>query len=49
VVDEPHQRAVPERLLPGRGGVLLLGVRQDEDPVDVHDHLPARIWRRVTG
>jgi hypothetical protein len=24
-------------------------VRQDEDAVDVHDHLPARVRRRVTG
>ena len=49
MVDEPRQRMVAKRLLPGRGGVLLLGVRQDEDAVDVHDHLPARVRRRITG
>lgn len=32
VVDEPHQRVVAERLLPGCGGVLLLGVRQRSTP-----------------
>ncbi len=26
-------------LLPGRGGILLLGVREHQHPVDVHDHL----------
>lgn len=28
-----HQRVVPKGLLPGRGGVLLLGVRQDEGAI----------------
>lgn len=37
---------MPEGLLPGRGGVLLLGVRQHEHPVKVHDHLPVGIRRR---
>lgn len=49
VVDEPHQRIVPKGLLPGRGGVLLLGVRQDEDAIQVHDHMPTRVRRRFTG
>ncbi|WP_220729768.1 exo-rhamnogalacturonan lyase family protein [Streptomyces radicis] len=31
MVDEPRQRVVAERLLPGRGSVLLLGGRQDQD------------------
>lgn len=38
VVDERDERMMAEGLLPGRGGVLLLGVREDEDTVDVHDH-----------
>lgn len=42
-------RVASEELLPGRGGVLLLGgVRQDEDAVDVHDHSPACVWCRST-
>lgn len=49
VVDKPHQRVVSKGLLPGRGGVLLLRVRQDEDAVDVHDHLPVRVRRRLPG
>lgn len=49
VVDGPHQRVVAEGLLPGRGGVPLLGVRQHENAVDAHDHLPARVRRRITG
>jgi hypothetical protein len=49
VVDESHQRVVPEGLLPGGGGVLFLGVRQDEDPVEVHDHLSVRVRRGVPG
>ena len=40
VVDERDERVMAEGLLPGRGGVLLLGVREDEHAVDVHDHLP---------
>jgi hypothetical protein len=49
VVDEGHQRVVSERLLPGRGGVLLLGVGQHEHPVDVHDHLSAGVRSRLSG
>lgn len=49
VVDEAHQRVVAVGLLPGRGGVLLVGVRNDEHPVQVHDHLPAGVRRRNTG
>ncbi|WP_371582805.1 hypothetical protein [Streptomyces sp. NBC_01314] len=49
VVDEPHQRVVPKGLLPGRGGVLLRGVRQDVDAIQVHDHMPTRVRRRFTG
>jgi hypothetical protein len=49
VVDGPHQRVVPKGLLPGRCGALLLGVRQDEDAIQVHDHMPTRVRRRFTG
>lgn len=49
VVDEREQGVMSEGLLPGCGGVLLLGVGQDQDAVDVHDHLAARVRRRVIG
>lgn len=49
VVGEPHQRVVPKGFPPGRGGVLLLGVCQDEDAIQVHDHMPTRVRRRFTG
>lgn len=48
-IDIRVQRVVPKGLLPGRGGVLLLGVRQDEDAVQVHDHMPTRVRCRFTG
>ena len=38
VVDERDERVMAEGLLPGRGGVLLLGVGEDQHAVDVHDH-----------
>jgi hypothetical protein len=43
VIDEAHQRMVSEGLLPGRGGVLLLGVGQYEHSVQVHDHPPTAV------
>jgi hypothetical protein len=49
VVDEREQRVMAERLLPGLGGVLLLGVREDQHSVDVHDHLAARVRGRLAG
>lgn len=49
VVDETHQPVVAHGLLPGRAGVLLPGVSQDKDLVDVHDHLPDRVRRYSTG
>lgn len=33
-----------EGLLPGRGGVLILGVRKDQHAVDVHDHRAVAGW-----
>ncbi len=39
VIDEGHQRMVSEGLLPGRGGVLLLGMGQPQHPVQVHGRL----------
>lgn len=43
VADEPHQRVVTVGSLPGRGGILLVGVGDDQDTVQVHDHLPADV------
>lgn len=48
VVDEAHQRVMAEGLLPGRGRILLVGVRDYQHPVDVHDHLSAGIRCPVT-
>ncbi|GGK29188.1 hypothetical protein GCM10011583_71370 [Streptomyces camponoticapitis] len=39
VVDERDERMMAEGLLPGRGRVLLLGVRKDQHAVDVDDHV----------
>lgn len=36
-VDERDKRMMAEGLVPGRGGVLLLGVREHQHTVDVHD------------
>ena len=49
VVDEPHQRVMAEGLLPGRLRVLLVGVRDHQHSVQVHDHLAFGVRGRVTG
>ena len=49
VVDEREQRVVAEGLLPGRGGVFFLGVRQDQHAVDVHDHIVVRVRCGLAG
>ncbi len=49
VVDETHQRVMAEGLLPRRHRVLLVGVRDHQHSVQVYDHLPGRVRRRVTG
>lgn len=38
VIDEREERGVSVGLLPGRGGVLLLGAREHQDAVDAHGH-----------
>lgn len=49
VVDEPHQRVVPVGPLPGGCGVLLVGVRDHQHPVEVDGHRPARIRCTALG
>lgn len=49
VVDEREQRVVAERLLPGRGGLLLLRMGQDQHLVNVHHRLAAGIGGRLPG
>jgi hypothetical protein len=41
VVDKRDERVMAEGLLPGRGGVLLLGVGEHQHTVNVHDHVAA--------
>ena len=49
VVDEPHQRVVTVGLLPGRGGILPVGVGDDQDSVQIHDHLPTGVRCPIAG
>jgi hypothetical protein len=49
VVDEPHQGVVAVGLLPGRGGVLLVRVGDDQNSVQVHGHLAAGVRIPVGG
>lgn len=49
VVDEGHQRVVAVGLLLGRGGILLVGVGDDQDSVQVHDHLPTGVRCLAAG
>src|SRR5690606_14733418 len=49
VVDEPHQGVMAMGLLPGRGRVLLVGVGDDQDSVQVHDHLPTSVRCPAAG
>lgn len=49
VVDEGQERVVFVGLLPGRGRVLLVRVRDDQHSVQVHGHLSAGIWSPAVG